>query len=553
MAAAGIGLFVRLERQSLMPTFQESDLLVEVESAPGTSHPAMNRIASQATRELRAIPGVRTVSAQVGRAVLSDRVGDINKGQIWIGLDRDAEYGATIERIHQVVEGYAGIDVDASTYLKACVTDPVDGVSGDSDDEDIVVRIYGDDWKVLKAKAGEVQKALGEVSGIVNSEIDLPAEEPQVEIKVNMEAAKQHGLKPGDVRRAASTLLSGIEVGYLFEQQKVFDVVVWGAPETRESLTNIQNLLIDTPGGKLVPLKEVADVRVSPSPTIIKREAVSRHIDVIAGVEGRDVASVAALVESRLLDIDFPLEYRAELLRGSAERLAARHRAIGAVIAAAVGIFLVLQSCIGSWSLAIVLFVTLPAAVAGGALAALAMGGTLSLGALLGLVAVLAIAIRNGISLIQHYQFLSQPLRNDGNAHQPRPHFEQRLQFEPAARNDDAIVAPEVVRRGTWDRFAPILATAVITAAAFLPFAVMGDVPGTEILHPMSIVVLGGLVSATLFTLLAIPAMFLLFTPSRVNELEDLARHLVGEDELRESIATPRAADDEMHLTKLNS
>ncbi len=363
----------------------------------------MNRIASQATRELRSIPGVRNVSAHIGRAVLSDQVGDVNTGELWVSLDRDADYDATVMRIQQVMDGYAGLDIDVRTYLTAAL----EGKNHDAHDEDIVVRIYGDDWKVLREKAAEVHKTVSQIKGVSYSEIELPLEEAQVEIEVKMEAAKQYGIKPGDVRRAAATLLSGIEVGYLFEEQKVFDVVVWGVPEIRQSLSSIQNLLIDAPNGSRVKLKDVADVRIVPSPTVIKREAVARYVEVGASVKGRSVAAVAGDIESRLKDVEFPLEYRAELLEGPTRRLAAQQRAIGSAIAAAIGVFLILQACIGSWSLATVLFLTLPAAVAGGALAALAFSGTLSLGAGLGLVAVFGIALRNSLSLIKYYQRLA--------------------------------------------------------------------------------------------------------------------------------------------------
>lgn len=539
---------------STLPNFKERDLLVEVESAPGTSHPAMARIASQATHELSSIQGVRAVSAQIGRAMLSDRVGDVNKGQLWVSLNRDADYDATVDRIHQVVEGYAGFDIDTRTYLKACVTDPIDGATADGD-EAIVIRIYGDDWNVLKTKADEVNKAIAGISGIVNPEVDMVPQGPQIEIKVNMDAIKKHGLKPGDVRRAAATLLSGIEVGYLFEQQKVFDVVVWGVPETRDSLTKIQDLLIDATAGTQVRLQDVAEVRLAPSPIVIKREAVARHVDVVADVDGRDIASVASDVERRLRDIDFPLEYRAELQHGASEHRAHRRQVVSAVIASAVAILLVLQACIGSWKLATALFLTLPAAVAGGALVALAATGGWSLGAILGIGAVLAIAIRNGISLIRHYQRLALPpelVQTDGGLPQLRA-VERALVEQFESDDDDAIFAPGVVQRGTWDRFVPVLMTAFITAVAMLPFALYGDIAGNEILHPMSIAILGGLVTATLFTLFAVPAMYLLFTPGRARELEDMEVSLVGEQELRETIAAPRTGDKELHHATINS
>ncbi|MEX2308956.1 MAG: efflux RND transporter permease subunit [Pirellulales bacterium] len=547
----GLAMLLMLEQTSLVPTFKERDLLVEIEAAPGTSHPAMSRIASQATRELRSIPGVRSVSADVGRAVMSDSINDVNTGDLWISMDRDADYDATVDRIRQVMSGYAGLDIDVGTYLKTCVMDP----RFEGTDNDIVVRIYGDDWNILRAKAQEVNDALSEIDGISYSKTELPIEEPQVEIELDMAAAMEHGIKPGDVRRAAATLLSGLEVGYIFEEQKVFDVVVWGVPETRDNLTTIRNLLIDTPNGGHVSLKDVADVRIVPSPTIINREAVSRHVDVVANVGERGLASVAGDVQRRLNDVDFPLEYRAELLEGSAERLADRRSAIGSVIAAVVGIFLVLQACIGSWSLAIVLFLTLPAAIAGGALAALAFGGTLSLGALLGLIAVLGIAVRNGLLLIRHYQRLaanSDEFESGANAAPLRTSFEQRSRVDHAAANDVAIFAPGTVQRGTWERFTPILMTAVITAAAVLPLVMMGDVPGSEVLRPMAVVMLGGLVTSTLFSLFGIPAIFLLFTPTRGAELEDLESTLVGEEELRESISTAGAPQKELHPTNIN-
>jgi Cu/Ag efflux pump CusA len=298
----------------------------------------------------------------------------------------------------------------------------------------------------------------------------------------------------------------------------------------------------------------VADVRVVSTPKVIKRETVARYVEVGANVSGRSIASAAADVERRLKEIEFPLEFRAELLRSSGERLAARNRAIGAAITAVIGIFLILQACVGSWGLATALFVTLPAAIAGGALAALAIGGTMSLGVILGLVAVLGIAVRNGLDLVKHYQHLAlapadaqanpngSPLRSQ---HEPR-------RMDPATPEDAAIFAPGVVQLGTWERFTPIFMTAVITAVAVVPLVIMGNVPGSEVLRPMAVVILGGLLTTTLYALFFVPAMFLLFTPSRASELEDLEVSLVGEKELRESIPGVRAAEREVQHASVN-
>ena len=162
-----------------------------------------------------------------------------------------------------------------------------------------------------------MKQALTGINGVVDSQVKLPAEQPTVEIEVDLAAAQRYGLKPGDIRRAAATLLSGIQVGSLFEAQKVFDVVVWGTPETRSSLTSIRELLIDTPSGGQVQLGDVAQVSIVPAPTVIHHDAVKEYLDVGVNVGGGDRGAIAADIERRLQDIKFPLEYHAEVLGGA--------------------------------------------------------------------------------------------------------------------------------------------------------------------------------------------------------------------------------------------
>jgi Cu/Ag efflux pump CusA len=280
-------------------------------------------------------------------------------------------------------------------------------------------------------------------------------------------------------------------VGNLFEQQKVFEVVVWGAPETRSSLTSIRQLLIDTPDGRHVRLGEVADVRIAPNATVIQRHAVSRYLDVGASVSGRDRDSVVQDVEGRLGEIQFPLEYHTEIQAPGGQPVG---RLIGLAIAAAVGIFLVLQACFGSWRLATLFFLALPVAVTGGVLAALAGGRALSFGSYIGFATVLGLAARNGALLIRRFRRLE---RTGGDT--------PRL---------------DLVLRGAGDRLVPIATTAVAAALAMVPLAIMGGRPGHELVHPLAIVVLGGLVTSTLFSLFVLPALYLRFGPSPALEPE---------------------------------
>ena len=302
------------------------------------------------------------------------------------------------------------------------------------------------------------------------------------------------------MRRAAATLVAGEEVGDIHIANRTYDVQVWSTPETRHSLTSIRDLPIDTPSGGHVALGDVADVRVAPTPNVIKREHLKRRIDVGANVHGRDLGSVVADVERALQKVDFPLEYHPELLGEYAERQAVQNRMLAFAAAAAIGIFFLLQAAFGTWSsswrLASIAFLTLPSALVGGVLAAYLTGGVISLGSLVGFLTVLGIAARNGILLINHYQHLEE--------HEGEP------------------FGPELVLRGARERLAPILMTAITTGLALVPLVVAGSIPGHEIEHPMAIVILGGLVTSTLLNLFVVPSLYLRFGSRSNSPAEEL-------------------------------
>jgi CzcA family heavy metal efflux pump len=477
-----------LSGRELIPQFHEREVLIDLDGPPGTSEAEMSRITTRASRELRSIAGVKNVSAHLGRAIMSDKVTDVEAGELWVSIDPKADYEGTLAAVREAMTGYPGFDIDVQTYLSEQIREEM------GNDEDLVVRVYGDDLDQLRAKAEEVKRLVTRVDGVTNPRIELPDQQPNLEIEVDLEAAQRFGVKPGDVRRAAAALLSGIEVGSLFEEQKVFEVVVWGRPELRHSLNAVENLLIDAPGGSLLRLKDVAKLHIAGAPKVINREAVARHIDVEAAVRGRDLGAVAAEVESRLRqEVTFPLEFRGEVLGEHAARLAARKRVQALALAGALGIVLLLQAAFRSWGLAVFFFLTLPISLLGGVGALLLAGAPLSLGAVLGFLALFGIAARHGTALIGHFQQLG--------------------------KQEGGRVTTELVRRGTRDRFVPIVMTAVVTGLAFLPFALAGNTAGHEILHSMARVVLGGLVTTTLVALLVVPSLYLRFGASAEPEI----------------------------------
>jgi Cu/Ag efflux pump CusA len=486
---------------SLRPSLRERDVLVRVDAEPGTSLPRMDTIMAEAVDAVGSLRGVRDVGAHVGRAVTSDQVVNVNSGEMWVTVDPSADYDATIAAVDDTMGGFDEISHEVTTYSEQRVSE----VLGQRRADDLVVRVYGEDPAVLEATAEDVRANVADIDGVVEPAIEAPPVEPAIEIEVDLAAAEANQIKPGDVRRAATILLSGITAGNLFEEQKVFDVVVWGAPEIRQSEDDIADLLIDRPGGGKIRLGDVAEVRVADNPSVIRHHSVMTYLDVVADVEGRDLGDVASDVEVAIDRMEFPLEYHAEVLGGFAEQRSARTTVLTVGGAAAIVIFLLLQAAYGSWRLAVLGFVLLPTTLAGAMVAALLTDGAITLGTVGGLVAVLAIAARTMIVLVRHAQHLQ---RAEG------------LEF-----------GSELVVRATGDRLGAVLPGALATAVVFAPFLVFGGQVGFEILRPMAVAVIGGLVTSTAITLLVLPALYLRFGYMRAPDTtgEDLELHVTGD------------------------
>ena len=377
------------------------------------------------------------------------------------------------------------------TYLKERIREVLTGSS-----DSIVVRIFGPDLKVLNESADKVFEAIRDVPGLIDAHIGQQKFIPQVQVKVKLDEAARHGVKPGEVRRIVSTYVAGQEVSDMHREGKVYDVYVWSSPEIRGSLDQIGELLIDTPYGGRVRLSELAEVTMVPTPSTVKRENFSRRIDVDGNVRGRDLGSVARDVQAALEPIKFPIGYHAELLGEYKERQRAQQGLFYSSIVVAIAIFLILQASFRNWWLAFLIYLALPAALVGGILAAFFGDGILSLGALVGIITVLGIAARNGILLIQHYRHIEDV---EGEA-----------------------FGLDLVLRGASERLAPILMTTLCTAFALLPLIIAGSIPGHEIEHPMAVVILGGLVTSTLLTLFIVPLLYLRFGSKRQQVVDEL-------------------------------
>jgi Cu/Ag efflux pump CusA len=494
LAAGGVlvGLLVWWQQErSLIPSFKETDVFVELQGPAGASLQAMDRATTAIIHDLRSIPGVRNAAAQIGRALLSHDVADVNSATVWVSLDPQADYNATLAAMRETVDAHREISGDVQTFLSKKMRESLTG-----EDQAISVRIYGQDLDILRAKAEEIRQVLAKIEGIKNPEIEPQAEQQAIDVEVDLDKARAYGLKPGDVRRAASALIGGITVGSLFQEQKVFDVVVWGRPDIRKDVNDIRNLLIDTESGTQVRLADVARVSSVSTPSVIHRQGASRRIDVEAEVSGRSLGVVTEEAKQRIKEGAFPFEYHAEVLGEHVESRAALASLHSYLIAAAVGIILLLQAALGSWRLAGLVIVGAPVATLGSFLATYLGGGVLSLGSFLGLVTVLGLATRNMIMQIRHFQLLEQQAPEQGAS---------------------------LILQGATERLRPVLASAISTGLIVLPFVAPGATAGLEILQPAAVVILGGLATTTVLTLFVVPALYPRFVAKTVTEKRTLA------------------------------
>ncbi len=509
MFVASALTFTRLGEEFL-PEFKETDFLMHWVEKPGTGLEAMQRLTARVAKDLRAIPGVRNFGSHIGRAEVADEVVGPNFTELWISVDQNKDLAKTHRDIEHVIESYPGLYRDVLTYLKEVIKEVLTGAKAT-----IVVRVYGPDLAELRRKAEHVKNAMADIPGVHTLRVEPQTLVPQIQVRLRPEALARFGLTSGQVRRTVQTLIRGTQVGEVYHQQKSYPVTVWGVPAVRSDLHALRKLQIDLPpggaangtthvsthgaGGNGSPgtaaaagattgyvlLGDVADVEIVPAPNEILREGASRRIDVTCNVKDRDLGSVARDIEARVRKLDFGSGYHPEFLGEYAARQESQWRLLALAALSLIGILLLLYVDFKSWKLTLLVFLTIPFALVGGVFSVALTGGTLSLGSLVGFVTVLGISARNGIMLVSHYRHL------------------ETEENEPFGLKQ--------VLRGSEERLAPILMTALATGLALVPLVIGGDIPGNEIEYPMAIVILGGLVTSTLLNLFLLPPIYLAF------------------------------------------
>ena len=483
MLCGTMALIPSLGREFL-PRFHEGNFIVAMTALPGTSLEESMRLGQQVQERLLTYPEVVSVVQRVGMGEVGEEVSPVNFSEFDITLhfaERDPD--ELIQAIRADLGQLPGVAISVGQFIAHRMDEALSGVTAQ-----IAVKIFGPDLAVLWDKGQEVRAIMQRVEGVTDLELEPLVNVPMVAVKVDRVKAAAYGLRAEDVLRVVEVFGNGYAVSQVVEGQKSFDLVVRFAstesPDPRSgsgtSLETLRDVLLDTPAGARVPLRQVADVFLEARPYIINREDVMRRIVARCNVEGRDLGSVVDDIRARVsAKVTLPSGYFVQY-GGQFESQQRSQRIIMLLgLASVFIIFMLLYQALGTAKAALLVMVNLPLALIGGVLAVYWTDGVLSISSLIGFVAVFGIATRNGIILITHCQYL---MREEGKP------------------------VNEAVMQGALDRLSPVLMTAASTALGLFPL-VVGSPIGKELERPLAWVILGGLASSTFLNLIVVPTL----------------------------------------------
>ena len=485
---AAFSLYGRMGKDFL-PAFREETALVAVTSAPGTSLDEMNKISDVIEAQILAVPEVRQVGRRLGRAERGDHVVPVSTAEF------DVDFRELVGHEGKSARSRAEILADLNRRLKtipgvfAVVGGPLadrighmlSGVSAP-----VAVKIFGPDLDTLRRLGTEIQTVAKTIPGLADAKLDQQSSIPQLRIEADRTRASAYGITPGALNEQLGALIGGKTVAELREGQRAVDLVIRLPLAWRDSPEKLAQLPIETDQGRRLPLALVADVREAKGPNVIFRENSQRRFTVAIKPTARDVGTLVARLQSEVAAkvplpegyfITYEGEFRAQ--QDATQRIILLSTVIFAVI-----LFL-LYGYFQSWSLALQVMLSIPLSLVGGLVYTWLKVDNISIATLVGFIAVGGVAARNGIMMLSHYLHL---MRHEGEG------------FTRA-----------MVERGTLERMLPVLMTALAAGIALIPLVLAGDQPGKEILHPVAVVIVGGLVSSTLLEFLVRPLVFFHF------------------------------------------
>ncbi len=477
LAAAAVPFFPT----TFLPPFNEGTLLVGLRLNPGVTLTESADIARQAEVAVRKVPEVTHVGRRSGRAELDEHAEGVHVSELDVGLLPAEKLTRSMDEIRADIRARL-VNLPAAIAIGQPISHRIDHMLSGVRSQ-IAIKIFGDDLDTLRGEAEALRARLAPIRGLVDLEVEKQVLAPQVKVRVDYDAAAQLGVPTTQILATLQSLVEGERVAQIIEGNRRFALLV-RLPESARSPEGLGRLLIETPNGR-VPLSRVASIEDSDGPNQVSRDDGRRRIVLSANVQGRAMSEVVADIRQAVAQAKLPEGYFVTL-GGQFQAQEEASRLVGLLsIASALLMFVVLYSRYKSTTLSLMVMANIPLALVGAVFGLWLSGQPLSVAALIGFITLAGISVRNGILKVSHYLNL------------------MRLEGE---RFDRAMIL-----RGSLERLSPVLMTALVTAFALAPLLFEAERPGTEILHPVAVVIFSGLISSTLLDTFLTPAMFWLF------------------------------------------
>ena len=465
--------------RAFLPEFNEGALVISAVTLPGTSLEASDRLGATLERLLLEVPEVVSTARRTGRAERDEHVQGVESAEIDVKMrEGNRPRGVVLQEIRDRLSLLPGTNITIGQPISHRIDHMLSGTRAN-----IAVKIFGEDLNELRRIGQQVQAAMRNVSGVVDLSVEQQTDIPTVRVQFDRPALARYGVPSGQAAAALETALLGREVGRILEGRIAVPLVVRYPHADDPDLEAIRRTPLGTSTGAQVPIGAVASVREDRGPNFISRENGQRKITVMCNVAGRDLGSVVEDVQQRIAEaVTLPAGYRIEYGGQFESNQQASRLLFWLSAAVVVAMFFILTTAFRSASNAALIMINLPLALIGGAVGVFVSGGVLSVASIIGLIALLGIATRNGIMLVSHIE----QLRQEGGI----------------------TDIGEAVIQGSINRLVPILMTALSTGLALVPVALRAGESGSEIQAPMATVIIFGLLSSTALNMLVVPAAY---------------------------------------------
>ncbi len=462
-----------------LPELREGHLIVHMAAVPGTSLDESVRLGARVTSVLKAIPYIRSVSQQIGRAELSEDTWGTHYSEFHVDFKPlSGEQAEAVEpEIRRALSQFPGVYFAIKPFLTERMEEVMSGVNAE-----VVIKIFGEDLDSLDRTARRVASVVAGIRGAADVQMESPPGMPEMAIRLRPDRMQQFGFHPVGVLEAIQTAYEGQVAGETYEGNRVFDVSVILDENSRRDPESVGSLLLYSPEGVRLPLRELADTYLTTGRYMVVHDGAQRRQAVSCNVIGRDVTSFVAEAQRKVQEgVRFPRGVYPEFAGAAEARARAQHEILLYSLVAGVGIILLLSMVFPQWRNLLLILANIPFALIGGVAAVFMTGGWLTVGSMVGFVTLFGITMRNSIMMLSH--------------------------FEHLVREEGATWGLETVLRGASERLSPVLMTALVTALGLLPLALGSGDPGREVEGPMAIVILGGLVTSTVLNLLVLPTL----------------------------------------------